>query len=297
MIEHSRRILTVGTASTAQQPIAAALAAWPDLRLSSAADAGEARDVARRVHPDLVMVWSGSPPEVVAAISGAIRGAPPPVLAVLASAEPAAAAAALAGGAADVLRPGLTAQEITARLDILLSLSAARSELARQATVDGLTGTLTRRAFLARATEEVERSHRYRQALSLLVVDVDSLKTVNIGRGTAAGDAALRRVAATCAEVLRETDLLGRLGDDEMAVLLPSTGGSGALALAERLRAEVAQASVEVTGAAPFGVTVCIGGAEAGDDSVEVLVGRAEKALATAQGQGRDRVMLAVGGR
>lgn len=292
MLEGTYRILTVGTPDVVQQPLAIALAARPELRLHAAADADDVADVARRCNPDLVIVWSAP----LAAVVAALPRNPPPVVQALPAPEPEAARRALAEGATDVLRPDLTEEETIARLTVLLSLRRAMAEVERQATVDALTGALARRTFLARATEEVERARRYGHALCLLIADIDGLKAINTGHGNRAGDDALRTVAATCSEVLRESDLLGRLGDDEMAVLLPSTTGAGALALAERLRSALAAAPL-VSDGEPFRVTVCIGAAEAGSDSVEVLVGRAEKALAAAQAQGRDQVMLAVRGR
>lgn len=289
MTPGTRRLLCLGTALSAASSLPAGVAV---LRLP-ADDAAALREAVREAAPDAVVAGHEDVAAVVLALAHD-RGIPPPVLAV---AEPAAVPTALAAGAVDVLRPDVTAEEVLARLDLLAALGQARQDLARQAAVDAVTGALTRRVFLTRAAEEVERARRYGQHLSLMVVDIDALKAVNRRHGTDVGDEVLRMLAATCVEVLRESDLLGRLGADALAVLLPSTTGAGALALAERLRLAVREAPIAVGGkAGPVHVTVCIGAAEAGHDAVEVLLGRAEKALAAAQSQGPDHVVLAIGG-
>lgn len=285
-------ILTIGAPPPAGHAMAAALAARPELRLHAAGDAAAAAAAAVGVQPGLVLAWG----EDVVAVHAALAALhPAPLLLALDVPDAATAAAVIDAGASDALRADASPAEAAARLDLLLGLVEARRAQAVRDGADPLTGALDRRAFLGRLVEEVERARRYCHALSLLVVDVDGLKAINAAHGIGTGDQVLRAVAAGCAEMLRETDLLGRLGDDEMAVALPSTDGGGALALAERLRASLARRPL-TDGAGGLAVTVCIGGAEAGDDSVEVLLGRAQTALQAAQARGPDRVMLAVGG-
>jgi two-component system cell cycle response regulator len=113
--------------------------------------------------------------------------------------------------------------------------------LAQLATTDPLTGLFNARAFHERLSEEWGRAARYQEPLSLLVVDLDGLKRINDQHGHEAGDAALRSVAATIRRGLREIDLGARLGGDEFGVLAPRTSEGSALALAERLRALVAE--------------------------------------------------------
>lgn len=285
-------ILTIGTPPPAGHAVAAALAARPELPLHAVGDPAEAAAAAAGVQPGLVLAWG----EDVAAVRRALASLhPAPLLLALDVPDAATAAAAIEAGATDALRVDATPAEAAARLDLLLGLAEAQRARAVRDGSDPLTGALDRRAFLGRLVEEVERARRYNHTLSLLVVDVDGLKSINATHGIGTGDTVLRAVAAGCVDVLRETDLLGRLGDDEMGVLLPSTDGGGALALAERLRAALARRPL-TDGAGGLAVTVCIGGAEAGDDSVEVLLGRAQTALQAAQAQGPDHVMLAIGG-
>ena len=89
------------------------------------------------------------------------------------------------------------------------------------ATRDALTNLLNRRAFIEAGVAEVERSHRYGHALSVLYLDLDDFKHLNDTYGHDVGDAALRATARAMLGVLRATDLVARLGGDEFAVLLP----------------------------------------------------------------------------
>ena len=111
--------------------------------------------------------------------------------------------------------------------------------LRHDATIDSLTGALNRRQFMVRGKDELARSGRYKRPCSVLMFDIDYFKVINDTYGHAAGDQALRRFAAACQEMLRETDFFGRLGGDEFAAILPETDSAGAAILAERMRKRV----------------------------------------------------------
>lgn len=113
--------------------------------------------------------------------------------------------------------------------------------LAELATSDPLTGLLNARAFHERLRHELGRAARYQEPLSLLVADVDRLKHVNDHYGHAAGDAALKSVAAVIRIGLRQIDVGARLGGDEFGMLAPRTSVESAIVLAERLRALLAE--------------------------------------------------------
>jgi diguanylate cyclase (GGDEF)-like protein len=136
----------------------------------------------------------------------------------------------------------------------LVGRSADR--LAQLASTAPLTGLLNARAFHSRLHHEIVRATRYRQPLSLLLVDLDGLKHVNDQHGHQAGDDALQRVAAAIGEGLRETDVGARVGGDEFAVIGPNSPRSAAVVLAERLRALVARDKGGVTAGR---ITVSIG--------------------------------------
>lgn len=163
-------------------------------------------------------------------------------------------------------------------------------ELRRIATTDELTGLLNRREFLEQATREFNRSLRYGNAISLLLVDIDHFKTINDRYGHAAGDEALRRLARAGEGCIRSTDIFGRLGGDEFAVLLLETDAANAVELAERLRTTLDAVGVD-TDRGHTAFTVSIGVASRTDDrSIDELMSRADRSLYRAKNAGRDRV-------
>lgn len=113
-------------------------------------------------------------------------------------------------------------------------------ELRRIAGRDQLTGAFTRRGFIERINQEVERFRRYRRPASLAVIDIDHFKGINDTHGHPAGDAVLREVAGLLRGQKRPSDVLGRIGGEEFAMLMPETSADGALAAAERLRESIA---------------------------------------------------------
>lgn len=164
----------------------------------------------------------------------------------------------------------------------------------RQAEVDYLTGVFNRRHFVAAGETEIGRALRYGNELSILMMDVDYFKQVNDRHGHRVGDAVLRHLVEVCVGTLRSIDIVGRLGGEEFAVLLPETDCTAAVEVAERLREAIAAARVAVDGV-PVQVTVSIGVAPMSscDDDMDVLLGRADAALYEAKRGGRNRVCAA----
>ncbi len=169
--------------------------------------------------------------------------------------------------------------------------------LAKMAAVDPLTGALNRRDFNQRAYAELSRAGRHGHATALLLVDVDHFKAVNDRFGHAGGDAALTALVAALTATLRPTDLVGRYGGEEFAVLLPETSLAGAMAVGERIRDTVMALAVPwETGA--IRVTASVGVAECGpaDDHepeetlLKAAMARADTALYEAKAKGRNRV-------
>jgi diguanylate cyclase (GGDEF)-like protein len=160
----------------------------------------------------------------------------------------------------------------------------------RLATVDSLTGMLNRRAFFERADNARQLALRLRKPIALLMLDIDHFKQLNDGFGHACGDEALKAFADTARDVLRDHDLIGRLGGEEFALALPGTTLDGALEAAERLRIAVTDAPV--LGCAPaYRMTVSIGVVMI--DTFEELtaaLARADHALYAAKTGGRNRV-------
>jgi len=167
------------------------------------------------------------------------------------------------------------------------------AELRRLASTDELTGAANRRSFLDAAGKEMDRARRYALPMAAMMLDLDLFKRINDELGHAAGDDVLRAFADAVRELIRQTDLLGRLGGEEFAVLLPHTEVGGAMVLAERIRERVRDAVVQTCGG-PVRVTVSIGVAalDHSDIGIEDLLRRADDALYSAKRTGRDRVVF-----
>jgi len=109
------------------------------------------------------------------------------------------------------------------------------------ATTDGLTGVLNRAEFLSLGKGEMELAERLDEVLVVLMLDVDHFKAINDNHGHAGGDLALQHFVALMRVETRQTDLLGRMGGEEFAIILPATSPSAAEQVAERLRCRVAR--------------------------------------------------------
>lgn len=180
--------------------------------------------------------------------------------------------------------------DVTAQKDL-------EEQLRALATCDSLTGAANRRHFVEQAQRERERSLRSGTPLSLCLFDADHFKSINDQYGHVAGDHVLSAMAQAATAALRTTDLLGRLGGEEFAMLLPDTDLAGAMVVAERVRAGVAASEVQSAevreGSSPTAirVTISIGVAELrGDEPFESMLKRADRALYAAKDLGRDRV-------
>jgi diguanylate cyclase (GGDEF)-like protein len=177
------------------------------------------------------------------------------------------------------------------------TLAQSQAALAELSVRDGLTDLFNRRELLRRLVVEEERSRRYGDPLALLFLDVDTFKTVNDTYGHQVGDAVLRRFSRLITQAVRPTDVVGRYGGDELAIVLPQTGGSGARAMAERIRASLAMQWG--FGAAEWlpRVTTSIGIATYPDDadSQEELIRAADDAVYAAKRAGGDQTRVAPG--
>jgi len=166
-------------------------------------------------------------------------------------------------------------------------------QLERLATFDSMTGLYNRRHFLKLAHAEWNRFQRYNRPLSVLMLDIDHFKLINDRYGHAVGDDALVWVAKICSESRRTPDIIGRIGGEEFALLLPETDEAQAAALAERIRSRIG-GHLFSHAKGDFTVTVSIGVAPAtvSMSCVAALVDRADQALYTAKSNGRNQVAL-----
>lgn len=177
------------------------------------------------------------------------------------------------------------------------SLRALRGRLWEQANVDTLTGIANRRALDRHFDDEISRSERTLQALSVLIIDVDFFKRVNDQRGHAAGDQCLVDIAKKLGATSRRgQDFVGRFGGEEFVALLGNTSQEQAAHVGDDIREEVAALAI------PYGtdlsdcVTVTIGCASSvpgRGDTAESLLQRADRALYAGKESGRNRVVSA----
>jgi diguanylate cyclase (GGDEF)-like protein len=171
-----------------------------------------------------------------------------------------------------------------------MQLQQLNEELARQAQTDALTGLYNRRAFYEAVNRERERCARYGHPLSIILLDLDHFKSFNDKYGHLVGDQALCHFADVLSATLRSSDVAARYGGEEFVVLAPETDLEAGLQLAERLRAALRQSPLLSDGeaipiTASMGLTML-----QGDDDVNTLLSRADRALYQAKAQGRDRI-------
>jgi diguanylate cyclase (GGDEF)-like protein len=170
-------------------------------------------------------------------------------------------------------------------------LKVVQLALAELAATDALTGVLNRRRFMELAEVEFNRFQRYERPLAFMIIDLDHFKEINDTYGHQAGDAVLKQFASMVTEEKRQSDLFGRLGGEEFALVLPETRLELASTVGERLRKRCEDMAV---GASPLKlkVTCSIGVAKARkeDAALEDLMRRTDVLLYLAKESGRNRI-------
>ncbi len=171
-------------------------------------------------------------------------------------------------------------------------LKLAEQRLVEIANTDFLTGVANRRHFIDTAAKEASRSLRYGHPLSLLVLDIDHFKAVNDTHGHEAGDMALKGIVNLSNNELRDSDMLGRMGGEEFAILLPESDVQAAAQVAERIRRVIQDTPIKACGV-ELRLTVSLGCAQinSGPDPVDNLLKRADNRLYQAKRTGRNKVV------
>ena len=201
-------------------------------------------------------------------------------------------------GATDFIVKPFFVEELLARVDRQFRLQKEEGELRKLATIDPLTRLVNRGELTRRASAEVTRAIRQREALGVAMIDVDHFKAVNDTFGHAGGDQVLRAIAETLEQSVRATDLVGRFGGEELVVVLPRSTSQGLALVLERLRRRIEKLRVP-TDNGEAQVTVSIGAElwgwdrlQSGLELIELLAG-ADEALYAAKRAGRNRIILA----
>jgi diguanylate cyclase (GGDEF)-like protein len=195
---------------------------------------------------------------------------------------------ALEGGADDYIGKPPATEELYARLRAAERLGSMQRDLARMATTDPLSGLLNRRAFFERG-EEVCAHAVAGSRVAAIMFDIDHFKRINDTYGHGVGDQVIRAVAGVTASL---NEIAGRLGGEEFAIVLREHALPDAVAVAERLRTDIAALEVKAAGhAVKFSCSFGVDEWEFGD-TIDDLLRRADLALYQAKAAGRNRVTV-----
>jgi len=185
------------------------------------------------------------------------------------------------------------AEAIAAQAGLAIANARLYQQTLELSYTDPLTGIPNRRHLFARLEQELSRSLRFGDELTVLMIDLDLFKQVNDAHGHGTGDAVLRGVAVALQRNLRKVDMVARYGGEEFVVVLPRIAREEAVEVAEKLRRAVAATPLPApAGTAPVHVTISVGVASYGHDASDVaaLLEKADVALYEAKHAGRNRV-------
>jgi diguanylate cyclase (GGDEF)-like protein len=173
-------------------------------------------------------------------------------------------------------------------------LREQKEESERRAIIDGLTGSFNRRFFETKLEDELNLSKRFRNKISLLMIDIDHFKKVNDTYGHQIGDVILQEVVEVTKSQLASTDSLCRYGGEEFAVIMPETELEKAAETAEKIRKAIEEHAFYGEDKL-IGVTVSIGAAEYPENAIikQALIEKADSSLYEAKHAGRNRVQAA----
>jgi diguanylate cyclase (GGDEF)-like protein len=179
---------------------------------------------------------------------------------------------------------------------ILLAMAKERTEHRHKtaALVDPLTGIANRRAFMQEAEAQLRRQSGDPRPTGVMLLDLDNFKSINDRFGHAIGDRVLQIFAEIASAGMRRSDVVGRLGGEEFAAMIVDATHDRAMAVAEQIRADFAEATREVDGR-PVVATVSIGLVISQDSvcDMSTLLAQADHALYCAKERGRNRVEMA----
>jgi diguanylate cyclase (GGDEF)-like protein len=171
---------------------------------------------------------------------------------------------------------------------LLLKLRDVLKQGQELARIDGITGIANKRLFFELAGTEVKKSQRYRHPLTVIYFDIDDFQTINKSFGQQVSDRVLHTVAQTLANSIRDTDVIGRIGEDEFAILLPGSGYQPARVVIYRVQSELLAAMEENQ----WSVTFSIGAITFINppDSVDAMIQQADHLMYLAKNNGKNQL-------
>ena len=203
----------------------------------------------------------------------------------------------LDAGADDFLTKPFNPEELKYRLKIGERIINLEQRILKLAATDSLTGVLNRRAFMERMEEEIQRSKREHNSISLILMDLDHFKEINDSYGHQVGDLVLQRVTNQIMDSSRPYDFIGRYGGEEFVICVLGADDVESRSIAERMRQDIEDLTIVpdrnkqfIRITASFGVGTSRLGSE---DSLDALISRTDEALYMAKHSGRNRVCIA----
>ena len=176
-----------------------------------------------------------------------------------------------------------------------VSLERARlfQEVQSLALTDPLTGLQNRRSLFEVGRVEFSRAHRLNRSFCCMMLDLDHFKQINDNYGHPIGDQVLQEFAIRCQNSVREVDLIGRYGGEELTILMPETDRETALQVAQRLRLSVEAAPIQtMNGNVNLTVSIGVAAKDEYTTDLETLIARADQAMYIAKHKGRNRVAM-----
>jgi len=176
---------------------------------------------------------------------------------------------------------------------LVVKLNDSQNRLKQMSITDELTGLRNRRHIMQRLDEEFQRARRMDKSLGIIMLDIDHFKRINDEFGHRFGDVVLKTIAQRAPAMLREYDLLGRIGGEEFLIVSPDTDVDETAIIAERIRRIIGEQGVlhdgrEVKITVSAGITML----KEEDRGSDALLSRVDKALYKAKQEGRDRVAV-----
>jgi diguanylate cyclase (GGDEF)-like protein len=296
-IKTAQRVLLIESCPTDRQLLRNWLAA-ERIEAHEAMDIISGLSACSKVHPNLVLLqlrlptWDGF--EVIRRLKGDPRTLSIPVIFLAATATTSEKAKGIDMGAVDFVSKPFDPVELMARLQSALRTKAYLDLLEQRAHIDGLTELANRFALKDQLPRTWDACAEAGQPMAVLIADLDNFKKINDLHGHAAGDEVLRQAAAALRATARESDFIARYGGEEFVIVAPDCDLAGAIMLAERFRASIADLRIGFR-TSTIRVTSSVGIAMAFTPSVKTAVEaleRADQALYRAKAGGRDAVWV-----